>query len=417
MQDFNDKKIVLGLCGGISVYKSAFLVRELIRLGAHVRVVMTQSAMEFVGPITFQALTGHPVHTELFDENEERGMGHIELARWADYFLVAPLSANTLARFAHGLADDLLSTLYLATNAPVILCPAMNRNMWEHPATQENVAILRKRGAMVVPPGEGEQACGEYGSGRLPLMETIINALRLYQVKGLLAGRSVLVSAGPTEEPIDPVRYISNRSSGKMGYAIAEAARFAGAKVTLISGPTSLTPPDGVRVISTKTANDMREAILESLEPLGILIQAAAVADYTPEVAASYKIKKDKTPVSLSLKPAPDILKEVTHLGLPQFVVGFCAETNDLMTNAKKKLREKKLDMIVANQVGEGLGFGCDAEEAFVLTKNEEIALPFAHKARLAGDIIAIIARNLQNNPHFQATFTSLTQKGRTHDS
>lgn len=292
MQDFIGKKILLGVCGGVAAYKSAYLIRELTRAGAEVKVVMTQSAQEFVSPLLMQALSGNDVRTDLFDAQAERAMGHIELARWADYLVIAPASANCLAKLAQGIADDLLSTLYLVAEVPVIICPAMNRSMWAHPATQANAKLLQERGVILVGPEEGAQACGEQGLGRVSEVEQIMSALRLYNVHRLLAGKKVLVTAGPTREPMDPVRYISNYSSGKMGYAIAEAAAMAGAQVTLISGPSALQASAKIKRILVESAQEMLDAVMQEMPTDGIFIGTAAVADYRVESPASEKMKK-----------------------------------------------------------------------------------------------------------------------------
>ena len=399
MQDFLNKKIVLGICGGIAAYKSAFLVRELTRLGAIVRVVMTQSAQQFISPMTLQALSGEDVRSELFDAQAERAMGHIELARWADYLLIAPASANCLAKLAHGLADDLLSTLYLVVETPVLVCPAMNRSMWEHKATQANCEILSSRGVIIIGPEEGSQACGEHGLGRMSEVDTIISALRLLDVRQLLQGQAVLITAGPTREPIDPVRYISNQSSGKMGYALATASRMAGAAVTLVSGPTDLIPPVGVNFYRVDTAQAMFDVVMRQLQPGMIFIGTAAVADYRVLTPSEQKLKKQDNPtLSLTLTPNPDILASVATSGKASFVVGFAAETDDVRTYAEQKLHAKKVDMMVANRVGGGLGFDNDCNQVTILTKNKQTELPLAHKTRLAGQIIAILSANLQND-------------------
>lgn len=396
MQDFVNKKIVLGICGGIAAFKSAFLVRELIRLGAIVRVVMTTSAKEFISPMTFQALSGHEVRCELFDSQAERAMGHIELARWADYLLIAPASAHCLAKMANGLADDLLSTLYLVAETPVIVCPAMNRSMWAHPATQANCQVLSSRGVVLVGPEEGSQACGEYGFGRMSEVENIIAALRLIDVNQLLRGQHVLITGGPTHEPIDPVRYIGNRSSGKMGYALAQAALMAGAQVTLISGPSALAPPLGVVFHRVETAQNMFDTVMQHLQPGMIFIGAAAVADYYVQIPATQKLKKNEnTTLTLTLSMNPDILATVAASGKAAFVVGFAAETTTVLEHAVDKLHAKKLDMMVANQVGDGLGFDKDDNQVTVLTKNNPIELVCAPKTRIAGQLIAIIAENM----------------------
>ena len=398
MQDFINKKIVLGICGGIAAYKSAYLVRELTRLGAEVRVVMTQAAQKFITPMTLQALSGQDVRCELFDSAAERAMGHIELARWADYLVIAPASANCLAKLAHGMADDLLSTLYLVAESPVFVCPAMNRSMWAHPATRVNCDLLLNRGVVIIGPEEGSQACGEFGFGRMSEVDNIINALRLSDVRHLLQGQKLLITAGPTREAIDPVRYISNHSSGKMGYALAQAARMAGAQVTLISGPTSLNSPVGVDVLHVETAEEMLDAVMHHLQPGMVFIGTAAVADYRLQSPAEQKLKKQEhSTLTLTLTPNPDILATVANCGKALFVVGFAAETNDMLKHAQDKLIAKKIDMVVANQVGKGLGFDQDYHQVTVLTKNSQTDLVMAHKIRLAGQLIAIFAASLQN--------------------
>lgn len=401
MQDFINKKILLGICGGIAAYKSAYLVRELSRLGARVRVVMTESAQQFISPLTLQALGAEDIRSSLFDQQAERAMGHIELARWADYLVIAPATANCLAKIANGLADDLLTTLYLVAETPVIVCPAMNRSMWAHPATQANCQLLTQRGVILFGPGEGSQACGEEGFGRMAEVHSIVNALRLYKVNQLLLGQRLLITAGPTRESIDPVRFISNNSSGKMGYALAEAAHLAGAKVILISGPTSLPPPIGVEFYQVDSANAMHEAVLQQLQQGSIFIGTAAVADYGVQEPAKDKIKKQaNSELSLKLNRNPDILCDVVSSGKAAYVVGFAAETSHLLQHAKEKLETKKLDMIIANQVGEGIGFEVDNNQVTILTKNEQTELPLTHKTRLAGQIIAILAASIQNTAH-----------------
>jgi len=399
MQDFANKKIVLGICGGIAAYKSAYLVRELVRLGAKVRVVMTASAQAFITPMTLQALSGEAVRSELFDSEAERAMGHIELARWADYLLIAPASANCLAKMAHGLADDLLSTLYLVAETPVIVCPAMNRSMWAHPATQANCQLLASRSVIIVGPEDGSQACGEIGFGRMSEVSHIINALRLHQVNQLLKGRSILMTAGPTCEQIDPVRFITNRSSGKMGYALAEAGMMAGANVTLISGPTALDVPGGVACHRVGSAAAMLDAVMQHLKPGMIFIGAAAVADYHVVDPATEKLKKrDQDTLTLTLKKNPDILAAVAASRKAAYVVGFAAETQEVLKHAKAKLFAKQLDMIIANQVGNGVGFDSDVNQVTVITKDDQVELDQMHKTRLAGEIIALIGKFSQLN-------------------
>ena len=301
MQDFINKKILLGVCGGVAAYKSAYLVRELTRLGADVRVVMTKSAQQFISPLLMQALSGNEVRTDLFDTQAERAMGHIELARWADYLLIAPASANFLAKMAQGIADDLLSTLYLVAEIPVFVCPAMNRSMWAHPATKANCSLLRERGIVFVGPEEGSQACGEEGVGRVSEAEQIVTALRLHDVYQLFSGKKVVITAGPTREPIDPVRYLTNYSSGKMGYALAEAAAMAGAQVTLISGPSMISVSPGIELIKVDSAQSMLDAVVKHMQKSSIFIGAAAVADYKVKSPATEKVKK-KDHASLTLE-------------------------------------------------------------------------------------------------------------------
>ena len=398
MQDFINKKILLGVCGGIAAYKSAHLVRELAKLGAQVQVVMTESAQQFITPMTLQALSGYPVRSNLFDSQAEQAMGHIELARWADYLVIAPASANCLAKMAQGLADDLLSTLYLVNETPVIVCPAMNRSMWSHPATQANSKVLRERGVIFVGPEEGAQACGEQGLGRVSEAGQIINALRLHEVHQLLSGQKVVITAGPTRESIDPVRYLSNYSSGKMGYALAEAAFLAGAQVSLISGPSVLTPSSGIDWLPVESAQQMHDAVMSQLQKGCVFIGAAAVADYFCAQQATEKMKKQQQEsLFLELLRTPDILSAVVATDLPALVVGFAAETNQLVDYAIDKLQRKQLDMIVANQVGQGLGFESECNQAIVITKKQQTVLPLVHKTRLAGQIIAIVASILQN--------------------
>ncbi|MFI4962254.1 MAG: bifunctional phosphopantothenoylcysteine decarboxylase/phosphopantothenate--cysteine ligase CoaBC [Legionellales bacterium] len=401
MRDFTDKKMLVCVCGGVAAYKSAYLIRELTALGASVRVVMTPSAVQFISPLLLQALSGNEVRTELFDTQAERAMGHIELARWADFLVIAPATANCLAKMAQGIADDLVSTLYLVAETPIIVCPAMNRSMWAHPATVANCALLKERGLIFVGPEEGSQACGEVGLGRVSEAEAIINALRLYEVHQLLSGKKIVITAGPTREALDPVRYLSNYSSGKMGFALAEAALMAGAQVTLISGPCALTASCGIERIKVESAQEMQDAVMKHLQPGSLFIGAAAVADFQVQIPAEEKIKKkNQTELTLTLQINPDILSAVVASDKAAFVVGFAAETTDVVRHATEKLHHKKLDMIVANQVGRGLGFECDENQVTVITKNKQIELPLTHKMHLAGQIIAIIATRLQNDPH-----------------
>lgn len=357
--DLSNRKILLGVTGGIAAYKAAALVRGLRAAGAEVRVVMTAAAKSFIGPLTLQAVSGNPVRWELLDPQAEAGMDHIELARWAELVLVAPASAHCLARLAHGLADDLLTTLCLATGAPLVLAPAMNQGMWAHGATQANVALLQQRGARLLGPAVGEQACGEVGPGRMLEPEQIIAAL---QGEGapvpdqVLHGVNALVTAGPTREAMDPVRFLSNRSSGRMGYALAQALTELGAQVCLVSGPVSLAAPPGVERLLVESALDMRDAVMARVATARLFVATAAVADYRPADPAPAKIKKGQAEVTLRLVRNPDILAEVAGLPDPPFTVGFAAETERVEEYASAKMLAKRLDMIAANQVGGSQG-------------------------------------------------------------
>jgi len=394
MQDFLNKKVLIGVCGGIAAYKTAYLIRELTRLGAEVRVVMTQSAQQFITPLTLQALSGNDVRTDLWDQQAERAMGHIELARWADYLLIAPATANFIAKIANGIADDLLSTLYLVTKAPVLVCPAMNHCMWQHPTTQSNCKTLKEQKVLIVGPDSGEQACGETGYGRLTDIPHILNALRLAHVKPCLSGQHILITAGPTHEPIDPVRYLSNKSSGKMGYALAHAGVVAGARVTLISGPSILTPPPGVSLYSVKTAAEMHQTVMQQLKKDMLFIGSAAVADFHIQQPSEHKIKKQKT-LTLSLIKNPDILADVTATQKARLTIGFAAETEHLLKHAKEKLIAKKIDLIIANQVGEQQGFDVAHNQVTVLTSTKHVSIKTNHKTRIAAELVAIIAESL----------------------
>ncbi len=386
------KHVLLGVTGGIAACKSPELVRRLREQGAGVRVVMTQGAQAFITPLTLQALSGMPVHTQLLDRNAEAAMGHIELARWADAVLVAPASADLLARLAHGRADDLLAAICLATEAPLAVAPAMNRVMWQNPATQENMACLERRGIHRFGPAEGEQACGETGPGRMLEPDALVRQVAGLFRTGALAGCHVLVTAGPTREPVDPVRYLSNRSSGKMGFAIAAAAAEAGARVTLVSGPVNLPTPAGIARIDVETAAEMQAAVMQQAESADICIAAAAVADYRPARAAEQKLKKSAASMSLELERNPDILAEVAAMAGGPFTVGFAAETESTAGNARGKLQAKSLDMIAANTVGPGLGFDADDNELQVLWDAGSRRLPRARKTRLARELIALVA-------------------------
>ncbi len=389
-------RILLGVTGGIAAYKSPDLVRRLIERGAEVQVVMTEAAQKFVSPMTFQAVSGRPVRVGLWDEAAEAAMGHIELARWAQLVLIAPATADFIARLAGGRADDLLATLCVATEAPVIIAPAMNRVMWANKATQANVGVLQSRGIRILGPAEGNQACGEVGVGRMwepnvlasTLLEPPANA-------GLLTGINVLITAGPTRERLDPVRYLTNRSSGKMGFAVAAAAREAGAHVTLITGPVQLPTPAGITRINVESAREMYAAVHRHVADADVFIAAAAVADFQPVSVAKQKIKKQGTAITLDLEPAPDIVKSVAEMSKRPLVVGFAAETNDVEQNARAKLKRKKLDMIAANQVGDGLAFDCEDNALTVLWPGGKLEIARAPKLEVARELIGQIAKRL----------------------
>jgi len=390
------KHILLGVTGGIAAYKSPELVRRLRERGAEVQVVMTAAAREFVTATTFQAVSGRSVRSELWDAAAEAAMGHIELARWADLVLVAPASADFLARLAHGHADDLLATLCLATAAPLAVAPAMNQLMWGNAATRANVAQLAARGVQILGPGAGDQACGESGPGRmLEPSELLEHASALLGGGGALAGRRVLVTAGPTRERIDPVRFISNRSSGKMDFAVAQAAREAGAAVVLIAGPVSLATPNGVTRVDVESAADMLQAVQRELPGTDVFISTAAVADYRPAQAAAQKIKKTSDRLELAMERTADVLATVAARTERPMVVGFAAETEAVEANARAKLLKKNLDMIAANEVGHDKAFDSDDNQLVVLTRNGRHELPRADKLTLARGLIGLIAAEL----------------------
>lgn len=393
MQALTNKRVLLGVTGGVAAYKSADLVRRLREAGAEVRVVMTESAVQFITPLTLQALSGHRVQRHLLDPDSEAAMGHIDLARWADGILVAPATANFMARLAHGLADDLLTTLCLASAAPVAVAPAMNQQMWLNPATQDNAALLEQRGVHLFGPGDGSQACGEVGPGRMLEPAQLAELTAGLFASGRLAGLNVLVTAGPTREEIDPVRCLTNYSSGKMGYAVAAAAAEAGAAVTLVSGPVALDTPEGVRRMDVRTAREMHDTVMAEAAGQDIVIAAAAVADYRPRAPAVHKMKKGGQVLTLELEPTDDILAAVAALKQRPFTVGFAAETEDLERNALHKRMAKSLDMIAANWVGRaGGGFDSDDNELTVLWEGGRKLLPHDTKARIARELIELIA-------------------------
>ena len=404
-------KILLAVTGGIAAYKSAELCRGLIKQGFQVRVIMSSGAQEFIKPLTFQALSGNPVHTELLDPDAEAGMGHIELAKWPDLILVAPATANFIASYAQGLAGDLLGSVLLATDAKVYIAPAMNQAMWRNPLTQRNLkslqAVMAER-LSIIGPDEGEQACGDVGPGRMlepeAILEQVIAALQQKEMPcdtdtaQLLQGRRVLITAGPTREAIDPVRFISNHSSGKMGYALARACRFAGAEVAVVSGPVNLSAPDGVAVDSVESACEMLAAVDGRMsQGCDIFIATAAVADYRPEQVASQKMKKNgEEGLSVTMVQNPDIVANVAARESRPFVVGFAAETHDVVEYAKAKRVKKGLDMVVANDVSqEGIGFNSDDNQAHIVFEDEVVALPKCSKQALAEQIVEYIAQRL----------------------
>jgi phosphopantothenoylcysteine decarboxylase / phosphopantothenate---cysteine ligase len=390
------QRILLGVSGGIAAYKAAELVRLMRGRGAEVQVVMTDAATRFVAPMTFQALSGRPVRGALWDAAAEAAMGHIELARWAQRIVVAPASADFIARLAHGMADDLLSTLCLASEAPLLLAPAMNRVMWQQPATQSNVAILRARGAAIAGPDDGEQACGETGPGRMIDPQRLLEMILAPPSTGLLAGRRVLLTAGPTFEDIDPVRFIGNRSSGRMGFAVAAAARAAGAEVTLVAGPVALPTPLGVNRIDVRSAAQMRDAVLAALPGCDLFIGAAAVADYRPAKVLGSKRKKSGDSWPLELVLNPDILAEVAQHEPRPFVVGFAAETDDLEQHARGKLARKRLDLIAANRVGlQGCGFEAAENALSVYWSDGGEEIPLADKTSVAQRLVELIAERM----------------------
>lgn len=387
-----NRNVLLGVSGGIAAYKSAELVRALQEQGAHVRVIMTRGAQEFITPLTLQALSGNPVHTALLDEEAEKGMGHIELARWADLLVMAPATADLLARLAMGRADDLLTTVALATTAPVLVAPAMNQAMWRDQATQDNVATLQQRGIGMIGPAAGEQACGDVGPGRMEQPQLIAEAAARLFEDGALAGKRVMITAGPTREALDPVRYISNHSSGKMGYALAQAAVDLGAVTSLISGPVSLTAPDHVSITHITSAQDMLDACLAQVENCDIFVACAAVADYRPGEVQSEKIKKGAETTTLSLVKNPDIVATVAAREPRPFTVGFAAETRDVINYARQKLAAKNLDLIVANDVSDAaVGFNSDENAVTLVWRGGEQTLAQAGKSTIARQIFAKI--------------------------
>lgn len=394
MNELSGKKVLLGISGGIAAYKSIELIRRLNDSGAEVRVVMTAAATEFVTPLTFEAISGNPVHVDMFGPRIKSAIEHVELARWADLIVIAPATANIIAKLTHGIADDLLSTVCLAlTDIDLAIAPAMNLGMWNSPATQANLSVLRDRGVKIWGPAEGFQACGEIGSGRMVEAAEIADYVREYFTPTQTAsGLKVVITAGPTREPIDPVRFITNRSSGKMGYEVAAACVEQGAEVILVSGPVSISAPSGVDCIEVETAREMHEVVFANIVDADVFIATAAVADYRIATPEEQKIKKSAEQLSIDLIKNPDILADVAMLDKAPFTVGFAAETNDLETYAKGKLKNKRLNMIAANLVGiSGSGFESDNNQLHIYWDNGDKVLPLTNKAELARELVAVI--------------------------
>jgi phosphopantothenoylcysteine decarboxylase / phosphopantothenate---cysteine ligase len=390
------KNIILGVCGGISAYKSASLARLLTKHNYRVQVIMSESAKQFITPLTFQALTGIPVRDSLWDRDAEAAMGHIELARWADHIIIAPATAQVIAKLSQGMADDLLTTVCLASLAPIVLAPAMNVNMWHSPAVQENCRVLRLRNTVFLGPEEGEQACGDLGLGRMLEPDDIVRYF--IQPRPLpLQGKRVLITAGPTREPIDPVRYLSNNSSGKMGYAFAQVAAEMGADVSLVSGPVSLAPPAGVTVVSVQSAQDMYQEVMKNIDRSDVFISCAAVTDYRCGEIHPHKLKKTTSELSLHLVQTQDILEAVGQLDNRPFVVGFAAETENLIANAKEKMKRKGCDFMVANDVLNSNVFGQDSSSAVLLTSSGQVNLNEQPKLCLAKTVLHKVADELSS--------------------
>jgi len=396
MSSLSQKRIILGITGGIAAYKSAEIARRLQDQGAEVRVIMTDSAQEFIRPLTLQALTGKPVHTDLLDPKAEAAMGHIELARWADAILIAPATANFMAALSQGIANDLLTTVCLAASGKIVVAPAMNQAMWSQPASQENITRLKQRGITIFEPDSGIQACGDIGPGRLQQPEAIVERFSGIFDSNVLSGKQVIITAGPTREAIDPVRYISNHSSGKMGYALASAMIDAGASVTLISGPVSIEKPERCEFIPVISAKDMLEAASSAAEKADIFISAAAVADYFVTDIATHKIKKKSDKMSINVSKTPDIVAILSKNNPKMFVVGFAAETEQVETHAREKLHRKKMDAIIANDISrDDIGFNSDDNEALWIDAESCISLNKKSKTQLAREIAVLIANKI----------------------
>ena len=396
MLSFSKKNILLGVTGGIAAYKSAEIIRLFKKLGADVRVVMTESAKEFITPLTLQAISGNEIHDSLLNTEAEAAMGHIELAKWADIILIAPCTAETISKITHGRADDLMGALILASKADIFIAPAMNMNMWLDDSTQQNYKTLSSRGISFIGPAEGEQACGDIGPGRMVEPENIIELIRSSYKTGPLSGKTITITAGPTREQIDPVRFISNNSSGKMGYSLADAAIEAGASVNLVSGPVSLEADKSINLYKINSASEMMNVVMECMDSSDIFIGCAAVSDYKPADYSENKIKKDEMPhLEIELKKNEDILKNVATNFSSSYVVGFAAETSNINNNAMQKLKSKNLDMIISNDVSDkSIGFNVDDNEVTVITCDEKIFIKKDKKIRIAREILKIIANN-----------------------
>jgi phosphopantothenoylcysteine decarboxylase/phosphopantothenate--cysteine ligase len=399
MLNFSNTNVLLCVTGGIAAYKSAEIIRLFKKDGADVRVVMTESAKEFITPLTLQAISGNEIHDSLLDVKAESAMGHIELAKWADIILIAPCTAESLAKITHGRADDLMGSVILASNATSYIAPAMNTTMWLDKSTQENFQTLVSRGVNFIGPAEGEQACGDVGPGRLLEPKKIIELIKSDLHKGPLSGKTITITAGPTREQIDPVRYISNNSSGKMGYALAEAAKLQGANVNLVSGPVALPVNKGIALFKINSADEMLNKVFECMESSDIFISCAAVADYKPSNYSDTKIKKeDEENLEIAFEKNHDILFEVSNRHNSAYIVGFAAETSNVNDNANKKLNSKNLDMIISNDVSDkSIGFDSDENEVHVITKNETIFLKKDKKIKIAREILNIIALNIKS--------------------
>ena len=399
MLNFSNTNVLLCVTGGIAAYKSAEIIRLFKKDGADVRVVMTESAKEFITPLTLQAVSGNEIHDSLLDVKAESAMGHIELAKWADIILIAPCTAESLAKITHGRADDLMGSIILASNASSYIAPAMNATMWLDKSTQDNFQTLISRGMSFIGPDEGEQACGDVGPGRLVEPEKIIELIKSDLLKGPLSGKTITITAGPTREQIDPVRYISNNSSGKMGYALAEAAKLQGANVNLVSGPVSLTANKGINLFKINSAAEMLNKVFECMESSDIFISCAAVADFKPANYSDTKIKKeDSENLEINLEKNHDILSEVSKRHNSAYIVGFAAETSNVNDNASKKLKSKNLNMIISNDVSDKtIGFDSDDNEVHVITEHETIFLKKDKKIKIAREILNIIALNIKS--------------------